>query len=442
MSTASSVQVAQYGIDNKYIQGEPSMTFFKSVIKKHTNYSTEAMAVNFDTPPKMGFVNTITIPRNGDLVRRVHIKVYYPEILFTGTDDFVYKWCSCVAQALVEYAELYIGGELIQKITDIEGFIQSELRTPDSHYPALQVLENRFPVAGSNAVQTEQLYSFPSSGTFYTSLYFYFHWHESCAIPLCALKYQDVKIRLKFRDIKEMVQTYDHTIPSRGEPKPPAAEDPNRRDYILSAETENNMKFTPCVEYVFLDDIERQRFMSGKQIDTIIEQNQRATFNSGMTLPFTGIVKELILTIQSKINWHQVETQWGNNYYNFYRGLNPADPYSNLWARYITLSFNHEIIIQDDLTAITGSGYHTFDYFKYVQPLKYHTRVSGMNFFEWTFAQDPESLNPTGGANFSRIRSNVMTINTTTGDLMMDIYATSLNIYRICDGIGALLFKE
>ena len=61
MSTASSVQVAQYGIDNKYVKGEPSMTFFKSVIKKHTNYSTEAMAVSFDAPPRNGW-QSIQLP--------------------------------------------------------------------------------------------------------------------------------------------------------------------------------------------------------------------------------------------------------------------------------------------------------------------------------------------------------------------------------------------
>ena len=432
MSTASSVQVAQYGIDNKYVKGEPSMTFFKSVIKKHTNYSTEAMAVSFDAPPRMGAINTITIPRNGDLIRRMYMKVYYPEVI-NNDPVYAYKWCSGVGQALVEYAELYIGGERIQRITDVASFIQSEMRTPDSNYPALQVLENRYPIDGSGANQTEQLYSFPDSGTFYTNLNFYFNWHDASAIPLCALKYQEVKIKLKFRNVNEIVQTYNPTVPDRGN---------NKSGNIDNNATAALMNFTPVVEYVFLDVMEQERFTSGKQLDCIIEQTQQITLGVDtnktpeMILPFTGMVKEIILTARSGAGGPR--TGDGNNYYNFYKnqflGLE-----ANSWYRWFSLTFNSETIIQRTLNG--GDQDIQQIYFKWIQPMRYHTRVSGMNFYSWSFAENPESLDPTGAANFSRIRAPLLRANVTENALK-NVFATTINIYRICDGIGALVFKE
>ena len=426
MSSAASVKVAQYGIDNKYVKEEPSMTFFKSVIKKHTNYSTQSMTVNFDSPPKMGAINTITLPRNGDLIRRVHLKVYYPEVI-NNAPSYVYKWCSCVGQALVEYAELYIGGEKIQKITDIESYIASEYRTPDSHYAGLQLLENRYPIDDN---QTQQLVSFPSSGTFYTPLYFYFNWHDASAIPLCALKYQEVKIKLKFRNVNQLVQTYFPFFMSRGS---------NRSHNIDNVATEALMKFTPCVEYVFLDKMEQDRFTSGKQLDYIIEQTQQTTFGDddnkdpALFLPFTGMVKELTV-IERNIDAVNGDTSNGNNYFNLYRGQGASHNYANAWYKDVTLSFNGNIVVP------TIDGLWK-PYYKYLLPLKHHTRVSNFNIYSWPFAEKPESLDPTGAANFSRIRSILMKAGSPHVG-RKNICVTKLNIYRICDGIGATLFKE
>ena len=416
MPSASSVQVAQFGIDNKFVQGQPSMTFFKSVVKKHTNFATETMAVNFDNPPEMGGLNTITIPRNGDLVRRVHLKVYYPEVQPANP---LARWCPSVAQALVEYAELVIGGEVVQKIQDIEAFTQSEYRTPDGHYPALQALENRYPVdqlidVGNNLAP---------SGTFYTQLFFYFHWHPSLALPLVALKYQEIQIRLKFRKVNELILTTDGS---------------NIAASISGPDTQALMKFTPCVEYIFLDDAERNRYMSGKQYDYIIEQNQRAKMDDTRltSIPFTGMVKEIVLLFRDKNTAGDTDWENGNNYYNLQYQTNPLK--SNTWTQEWTMTFNHSAIIQLALSQLTA--YIGLIYFKYMQPLEYHTRVPGTNMYSLSFSQYPESLDPAGAANFSRIRSVVSYLQSKYE--YASLYATSINIYRICDNVGALVFKE
>jgi len=402
MPSVSSVQVAQFGIENKFIQGEPSMTFFKSVVKKHTNFATETMAVNFDNPPEMGSINTITIPRNGDLVQKVYLKVYYPEILPVNP---LARWCSCVAQALVEYAELVIGGEVIQKINDIEAFIQSEFRTPDAQYPALQALENRYRVR-----QYSDVAQLAPSGTFYTQLLFYFHWHTSLALPLVALKHQEIQIRLKFRNVNELIQTTNGSGIHAD----------------TGTLTQPYMKFTPCVEYIFLDDTERNRYMSGKQYDYIIEQNQHITVNSSpMDISFTGMIKEIVFVAVDTFGQQ-------NNYFNFWfgTGLN-TDSWVHWWSG-ITLTFNQQPILLPE--------FPINEYLKLVQPMEYHTRVPGSVMYSWSFANDPESLDPTGAANFSRIRSVVLTCSTRWQ--VPVLYATSVNIYRICDNLGALVFKE
>ena len=42
----SLIQLAAYGAENLYIMGNPQITFFKSVYRKHTNFAMETIEQN------------------------------------------------------------------------------------------------------------------------------------------------------------------------------------------------------------------------------------------------------------------------------------------------------------------------------------------------------------------------------------------------------------
>ncbi|MFP6615097.1 MAG: DUF87 domain-containing protein, partial [Candidatus Hydrogenedentota bacterium] len=80
----------------------------------------------------------------GDLIKQIYVRVELPDIVLlpgAGTTNAV--WSNSITESLVEYAELVIGGQTIQRITGEYGYLQSELRTSESLYPALQEISNR-----------------------------------------------------------------------------------------------------------------------------------------------------------------------------------------------------------------------------------------------------------------------------------------------------------
>ena len=84
------------------------------------------------------------------------------------------------------------------------------------------------------------------------------------------------------------------------------------------------------------------------------------------------------------------------------------------------------------------------EYFRLTLPWKYHTRVPHNYIYTYSFSTEPEKLQPTGTANFSRIDRATLHIQTTGGLEKSDIsvYAINYNIFRIMNGISGVLFAN
>ena len=70
---------------------------------------------------------------------------------------------------------------------------------------------------------------------FFVDLPFYFYNHPELAIPLCAIKKQEVEVEIKLRDVKDLVVRIDGAYP-----------DPFTEDIKIQ-------EFKLCTEIVFLD---------------------------------------------------------------------------------------------------------------------------------------------------------------------------------------------
>ena len=62
------MQLVAYGAQDIYLTGNPQITFFKVVYRRHTNFSMEAIQQTFSGTADFGGSVTATISRNGDLV--------------------------------------------------------------------------------------------------------------------------------------------------------------------------------------------------------------------------------------------------------------------------------------------------------------------------------------------------------------------------------------
>ena len=433
MSSVAAAQVAQYGIENKFIQGGPSTTYFKAVYKRHTNFSVQPMKVKFDTDVSLGTVNTITIPRNGDLIKEITIRMELPEILpvsvTSGGSTYNPVWTNSTPEAIVEKAELVIGGQTIQELTGEMSFIKSELETTESQYEALQKITNRYmntiqPVTNGNRFENQI-----NEGTVFMEMRFYFHKHPSLAIPLLALGKQEVEVRLTLRPLLSLFNSYNSSGGS------------GNTNIIAQIDTDamEPIVFTPFVEYIFLDDMERKQFESGKQHDYLIEQTQffQPSDTAGIAqtvrfmLPFRHLIKELFMVFIQENRYDQ-NTYTGNQF--FWWG-------AASFLKDVELTFNGETRLTKEIG--------TAKYMTIYQPMNYHTRVPAAGdpsypLNTYSFATEPESTEPTGAANFNRISKVLMTLNTLSSisrEREIHIHATSWNILRICDHVADLVFK-
>ena len=68
------MQLVAYGAQDVYLTGNPQITFFKVVYRRHTNFSMEAIEQTLNGTVAFGNRVTATVSRNGDLVGKMYLQ--------------------------------------------------------------------------------------------------------------------------------------------------------------------------------------------------------------------------------------------------------------------------------------------------------------------------------------------------------------------------------
>src|SRR5271170_789549 len=74
------MQLVAYGAQDVYLTGNPQITFFKVVYRRHTNFAMESIEQTFNGQADFGKRVTALISRNGDLINRIYLQVRLPAI--------------------------------------------------------------------------------------------------------------------------------------------------------------------------------------------------------------------------------------------------------------------------------------------------------------------------------------------------------------------------
>jgi hypothetical protein len=163
------LQLVAYGAQDVYLTGNPQITFFKVVYRRHTNFSIESIQQTFNGSAAPSKRVTCQISRNGDLVHKLYV-------VFEGgtaTTD---------ARKIISKVEVEIGGQLIDRQYGDWMEIWNELTLPAGKKEGYAKM-----VGGSGA-----------TGKRYVPLEFWFCRNIGLALPLIALQYHEVKINLDF----------------------------------------------------------------------------------------------------------------------------------------------------------------------------------------------------------------------------------------------------
>ena len=118
------LQLVAYGAQDIYLTGNPQITFFKIVYRRHTNFSMECISqtINGSSTVSDTYVTagTIIISRNGDLLSQIYVKA--DQDTFSGLNG----------DYLVEDIEIEIGGQRMDKHYREWNQVWTELTTPES----------------------------------------------------------------------------------------------------------------------------------------------------------------------------------------------------------------------------------------------------------------------------------------------------------------------
>jgi len=395
------MQLVAYGAQDIYLTGNPQITFFKVVYRRHTNFSMESIqqtwAGTFDGTTGKGRC-TATIARNGDLVSRLYVELENEFGKSAGHH-------SNLGAQWIDTVECEIGGQTIDRQYGhwMEAWAELTEPNPSGFSGSTQggAQGTNFQVMsqmGGNVEGTK-----PADGIMMIPLRFWFCENPGLALPLIALQYHEVKIILNSKgDI--------HSMNKSGDPK-------------------------LWADYIYLDTDERRRFaqVSHEYLITQIQYQNFSSDNKTCTLTFNHPVKELV--------WTGEWVSGDKTHAGTFTGLDENAKYQ--------LKLNGH-----DRFAARGRNYFTMS-----QVWQYHTgfgsydhtssHVNGQAIAVYSFALKPEEHQPSGTCNFSRIdNAQLVTTNSTnaasSGDSIRpnNIYAVNYNVLRIMSGMGGLAYSN
>ena len=194
------VQLVAYGVQDLYLTGDPQITFFKILYRRHTNFSIESVPQNFSAPANFGETVTCTLARAGDLIGKILLYVQIPAlpkfINANGDEDNIKKmaWVNNLGYALILEIFIEIGGKLIDKQYGEWMYIWSQLTNKQDHGLNKMV---------GNVTSMYEFSNGKESYKLFIPLEFWFCRNNGLALPLISLASSEVKITVTFRKLEE-----------------------------------------------------------------------------------------------------------------------------------------------------------------------------------------------------------------------------------------------
>jgi hypothetical protein len=363
--SAALIDLVSKGAQDVYITGQPEVSFFRQNYKRHTNFAMKAERMDYIGTFADSNEVIIPIRSKGDLLSYVWVES--TDIANVGTNATGFFSSSSMTPTAFQ---LWIGG---QKVCELDSlFVQGV------HNPLLRDNSAKASCAITTNVKKQN-----HSGNYYM-IPFFFGEDWTKALPLVALQYHDVEIRVKCRD--------GGFTP----PTPPKV----------------------YANYVYLDTDER-KFFTDNEHELLITQTQYQPANPGDTdldlSYFNHPVKSLHLVsgLATANNWDVEFTfQKSSLYIN---GVALFEETSNV--------YHHNVVPEMHCTDLPDDV------------------LDDLPTFTWPFCLTMSKMQPTGTLNFSRIDNAKLTlVGPSGGNALHRVYAVNYNILRIKDGMAGVAF--
>ncbi len=298
------MQLVAYGAQDVYLSGNPQITFFKVVYRRHTNFSVEPIQQTWNGMGDFGRTVTCNINRNGDLITNMYVVVKLPYVAKAGPSAPVWGYVNRLGHAIIDSVKIEIGGSKIDEQYGDWLNIWYELTHKSGQERGYAKMIGDIPELTNITLLEKPAY------TLYIPLQFWFNRNNGLALPLIALQYHDVRITIIFRSFNNCIN-YTQDVPP--------ANISMTDSYLL-------------IDYIYLDSEERKRFAQASH-EYLIEQLQFtgseawSATNTKLLLNFNHPSKYLVwaphLSVHNKRNkWLSYSTTNSNNLTNFISNTN------------------------------------------------------------------------------------------------------------------------
>ena len=450
------IQLVAYGEQDVFLTGDPKVTFFQAVYKRHTNFAIECIqqTVNGSSVAN-GSRMSVVVARSGDLIGEMYIDLQTSASgagsnTWCGYSNVVGTWdgTAWMAERAIQDVELTIGGQKIDKHYQRWWRLYTQLYLPENKRVQYGKMTSNPNAQASNVLNA-------SSGQVFLPLFFFFNRNPGLYLPLIALQYHEVRIDF---DITNEFTTYF-----------------------------NPSYFNVWGNYVFLDTEERRMFAQ-KGHEYLIEQLQytgssalsAAVTNQNLVrITYNHPVKELVWCITQN-------SSGGKQLWDFTQNADVKDkvilttnpvqpsgaPLSNVvvpityatggpMQYFPTTQTAQSQWVEDGY--VTGTSYgplaqfkllingqdrmkiNSGKYFNQMQSFNHHSGNPYPGIYSYSFALKPEEHQPSGTCNFSRIDNSQAVVILKQGasaNSFIEMFAVNYNVLRIQSGMGGLAFSN
>ena len=368
-------QLVATGVQDAYLSGSPEVSFFRSSYKRYTHFASTVERQLIQGTPGNNGTSTIRFEKKGDLLSHVYLTARDA----AGAAVPAVNWA-----AVIDKVELLIGGQII----DTQDYLFSDTIEP---------------VTGAQSFSTRYVGVDDATNAFYP-LKFFFCKDWQSALPLVALQYHDVELRITWGSTLSTELTRVRAI-----------------------------EITPWARFIYLDKDERDYFAK-KSHDMLITQVTRSVITSD-TFNYEFALSQPVKYIAFN----------ANDYNARYASANTV---AQGWTFKVQINGND---IGETRSLPHWSQINQF----YMTPFGYKPDGNISNVAVIPFCLDTAKLQPTGSINFSRIDTFRLIAPSTTrfkdsataGNGIVNtncnyFYAVNYNILRIQNGMAGILYAS
>ena len=439
MSLASIVGIMSSNVGpDSHIYEDPQSTSWRFVHMRHTRFAVDNSAVTLQGTQKTG-ANTVTnLPREGDLITSLYVVIDLPGI--SGG-----KYVDRVGQALVERCQIFLGSQCIDEVTSEYLFMWDALSGQAGKRLGEMIGSDPEAIHPSGEDKSEL------AQRLYVPIPFWFNAHApggvtGNALPLISLQFHAVTVKLNLRSVNDVVVRddpnaapkvmADHGISSIGMAVAGKGLAASTKD-LSDDDTQVQLE----VGYVYLDNEERSRF-ADSNMEALICQTQQMTKKRSKNateqhrLYFNHPVSQLIWGVKdpSKGTFDFSGKTLG--------GKHILDPIASA-----QLKFNNHSRFNMAGGCSNAAGVPA-KYFRTVTPYQCHSRIpdasSNEHVYTYPFSLNPESAQPSGSVNFSRIDNAILELgyDMDGAEHETHVFARNWNILGYSSGMAGLRFSN